>query len=109
MTAIHLTLVCQCVSPCLAPFREETGAVSLVGCLRPKEHEGGHSLDGTHEFTYREQPLAVGPRMVMRQEQPGGLFRATCWRCKREYALGAVMLGEEAADEVTQPSSMRAP
>lgn len=87
------TVVCQCLPPCLLPILNADGSLAETsGCLLRKDHEGPHGLDGTTEFTYREQMIGIGPRVVLRQEQPGGLYRGTCFRCHAEYALSLVGL-----------------
>lgn len=82
------SVICQCVVPCLLPITDETGhLMETAGCLQPQGHAGAHSLDGSSEFTYRIPATLFGPRILLRQDQPGGLFRGTCWRCGAEYAM----------------------
>lgn len=81
-------VICQCQPPCLQAITDEEGhLLETSGCLLRKDHEGPHGLDGTTEFTYREQAIGIGPRVPMRQEQRGGIFRGSCFRCHAEYAL----------------------
>lgn len=93
-----VVLLCQCLPPCRLPFKDETGAWSLVGCLLPKEHEGEHSADAPHGgFAYRNPQSSQGMRVVMRQSQPGGVYRGTCPRCLREYAMAVTSFSGETA------------
>lgn len=111
-----VVLLCQCMPPCHAPFRDETGEWSMIGCLLPKGHDagddilgGGHSLDGPPGgFAYRDPPTAVGMRIVLRRAQPGAdIFRGTCLRCLREYAMSVTSFSAETAAVVASDSEER--
>lgn len=85
----HPVILCQCRPACLQPYKEE-GRDDWLGCMLPEGHEPPHSMDGTGQLTYREEPVRVGPRVVLRSEvtgTPAIMARGTCPRCHREYAM----------------------
>lgn len=105
-----VVLICQCIKPCLAPFRDETGQWSTLGCLRETGHDdggvpgGGHSLDGpTGGFAYRDPPEPNGPRIVMRLGETGSYF-GKCHQCLRDYMLTVGSVNDAPAQPVIAPN-----
>lgn len=90
--------LCQCQPPCLLPFRGPEGKWSTYGCMGVKDHDPPCGPEGAGDWTYRDPPERIGLRIVLRQVEPGGLYRGTCPRCARVYAFGAATLGAHAVE-----------
>lgn len=105
-----VVVICQCIPPCLMPFKRDDGSWESMGCMLTQGHEPPCSLDGPGDFTYREEAIAQGMRIVLRETEGNAMFRGKCPRCGREYAMGAVSIAPAVVLDLTgeeKPDAMQ--